>query len=345
MNRLNVKGFSIIEFMIAISLGALLIASAASIYLSGKRTFNSQYGLARLQENARYANFRINQDIRMAGFLGCGNQNSVEITNRIKNPSQILSSTQPIKGYDATNGSFSPSLPSNLSANALAGSDVLEIRMGSSEDALLSSNMNLTNNPIAVHDRLTINAGDILMISNCQVGDVFVAGSNSNSVVITHAANENTSNDLSVAYTTDANVMKYLYYAYYVKNTGRTNASNEPILALMRQDVSGNEDEIAEGVEQMQVRYGVDTNSDRAADQYQTATEVEAGNNWDNVISVNMRLLFATTGNVSTEAQPYTFNGTTTTPSDTKLRREWNSFITLRNRGLPGSPLLAGAAE
>ncbi len=36
--------------------------------------------------------------------------------------------------------------------------------------------MNQSNNPILVFNRLGIQAGDVLMITNCRVGDIFIAG-------------------------------------------------------------------------------------------------------------------------------------------------------------------------
>lgn len=329
------RGLSIVEFMITMTLGALIIAAASSVYLSNKKTNRVQEGLARLQENARFATYQLNYDLRMAGYQGCLNTNTITITNRIKNPSSVTLFDTPIDGFDASGSSFSPALPSNLSGKTLAGSDVLEIRRASSTTIQMKADMTMPNNPVLVYDRKGINAGDVVMISNCSVGDIFIAGANTNGTAITHTSADNTGNDLTVAYTAGTQVMQFLYYAYYIKNTGRTNADNQPVLALVRQDVDGIEEEIAEGVEQMRILYGVDTNADKAVDTTQTATQVQAGNNWNNVISVRINLLFATVENVNDAAQPYVFNGATITPTDRKLRREWTIFVTLRNRGLP----------
>ncbi|KTD21680.1 PilW family protein [Legionella londiniensis] len=329
------EGFSIIEFMVAITLGTLLIATAGSVYLTNKTTFRVQDALARLQENARYANYYLNREIRMAGFQGCASETYVKMTNRVKDPSSVLLYDKPVMGFDGLATSFSPTLPANLSGKPASGTDVVEIRMAANTNVQLRDDMNRTNNPILVYDRLGIRAGEVVMISNCSVGDIFVAGGNTNATAITHTVTNNTSNDLTVAYTAGAHVMRYVYYAFYIKDTGRKNASNQPIYALVRQDINGNEIEIADGVENMQVSYGIDTNNDKAADVYQTASEVNASNNWDKVISLKVNLLFSSIENIINKNQAYQFNGTTYTPTDRKLRREWQTFITLRNRGLP----------
>lgn len=329
------SGFSIVEFMIAITLGALVVATTGSIYLTNKTNYRIQAGLARLQENARYANYFLNYQIRMAGYQGCAGEEFTQVTNRVKNPSPILLYEKPLLGFDGLSASFSPSLPTNLLGKVIPNTDVLEIRMAANTNVQLRDDMNLTNNPVLVYDRLGIQAGEIIMITNCIVGDIFVAGGNTNATAITHTVTENTSNDLSTSYTAGAHVMRYVYYAFYIKNTGRTNANNQPIYALVRQDINGNEVEIVEGVEQMRILYGVDTNDDKAADRYQSATEVNNSNNWNNVISVKINLLFSTIENVASSPQSYQFNGATYTPTDRKLRREWQSFVTIRNRGLP----------
>ncbi|MCP0914305.1 MULTISPECIES: PilW family protein [Legionella] len=335
VNLQPAPGFSIIEFLVAITLGTLIVATAGSIYVSNKATYRVQEGLARLQENARYANYLLNHEIRMAGFQGCSSSNFVKITNRVKNPSKVLAYDTPVMGFDGLSSTFSPNLPANLSGKVATGTDAVEIRMAENTDVQLRDDMNQPNNPVLVYDRLGIRAGEALMISNCVVGDIFIAGGNTNATAITHTVTNNTSNELSTPYTAGSHVMRYVYYAFYITDTGRRNADNQPIYALVRQDLNGNEMEIADGVEQMRVRYGVDTNKDNTADVYQTATEVTNSNNWDNVISLKINLLFSTIENVKNTVQPYQFNGANYTPTDRKLRREWQTFITLRNRGLP----------
>lgn len=329
------KGFSIVELMIAITLGTLLVGTVGSVYMSNKATYRVQEELARLQENGRYANYYLNLQLRMAGYQGCASESFVTMTNRVSDASKVLMYDKPLLGFDGLSSSFSPSLPSNLSGKPAANSDIIEVRMAANTNVQLDDDMNLTNNPIHVYERLNIQAGEVIMISNCKVGDIFVAGSNSNASVITHTNSNNTSNDLSTSYTTGAHIMRYVYYGFYVKNTGRLNTQSQPIYALTRIDINGTEQELVDGVERMRVLYGVDTNDDKTADTYQTASQVEAASNWNKVISLKINLLLASTENVSPQIQSYKFNGATVTPTDRKLRREWETFITLRNRGLP----------
>ncbi len=96
---------------------------------------------------------------------------------------------------------------------------------------------------------------------------------------------------------------------------------------------------IVDGVENMQILYGVDTDGDLYANKYRNANQVGASE-WTSVVSIRIGLLLNTVQNVSTEADTVTFNllGTSvpapaTTDATRFMRR--HSFITtisLRNR-------------
>lgn len=90
---------------------------------------------------------------------------------------------------------------------------------------------------------------------------------------------------------------------------------------------------LVEGVENMQINYGVDADSDGAPDYYGpagTVTPTQMGQ----VVSVRVSLLLSTIDNNVTAAPlAYTYNGATTpVPPDRRIRRVFNSTFTLRNR-------------
>jgi len=69
----DVAGFSLIELMVALTLGLLLSVGMVTLFGATSTTNKVQDALARLQENGRYAVTRINDDLRMAGAQYCGN--------------------------------------------------------------------------------------------------------------------------------------------------------------------------------------------------------------------------------------------------------------------------------
>lgn len=92
---------------------------------------------------------------------------------------------------------------------------------------------------------------------------------------------------------------------------------------------------LIDGVENMQIVYGVDTNGDFSANQFRTATNVTASGQWNNIIAVRIGLLLNTVGNVSyvNDSQNYDLVGTNVTAGADLLRRHrFVTTINLRNR-------------
>lgn len=66
--RQDQRGFTLIEIMLALSLGLLVIAGILQIFASTKTITNLQEQISRVQENGRIATNLLNDNIRMAGY-------------------------------------------------------------------------------------------------------------------------------------------------------------------------------------------------------------------------------------------------------------------------------------
>jgi len=89
---------------------------------------------------------------------------------------------------------------------------------------------------------------------------------------------------------------------------------------------------LIDGIQDMQILYGVDNDGDRAANYYVVANNVA---NMNQVVSVRISLLVVTLDNyLATQPLTYTYNGVTTTPplTDLNIRRIFNTTVALRNR-------------
>ena len=71
MRRAQVRGFTLVEMMIAMTLGLIVLAGVGWVYFGTMRTYRTHDGLSRMQEGARYAFELISHDLRMAGVAGC----------------------------------------------------------------------------------------------------------------------------------------------------------------------------------------------------------------------------------------------------------------------------------
>lgn len=98
------RGLSLLELLVATTLGALLTVALTQLFASGARANAAHTGQARLQESARHALGFLGDAIRGAGFFGCGGAvpgNSLRGDWR-----QIveLDLTRPVEGFDGVAG-------------------------------------------------------------------------------------------------------------------------------------------------------------------------------------------------------------------------------------------------
>ena len=118
--------------------------------------------------------------------------------------------------------------------------------------------------------------------------------------------------------------------------TGSLHRYHTRVYTISGSSLTLNGDQLIEGVENMQILYGVDTGADRIPDTYMTADNVTAGSNWDNVVGVKVALLFATvTPNyeVPKDDNTYTLLGQVIPAANDNLRRRvFNFSVQLRNR-------------
>jgi len=337
-------GFTLVELMIAMLLGAFLIGGIMQIFLGSRQTYRMQENLSRLQENGRFVMDFISRDNRMMGFQGCVSRSIVP--NIIIDPKNPNPNPAPAT---LAGGLSSPLVGSNNVANnwsvgacgaanaCVAGTDAITYHFGAGCGGYLTGNMGTVNANIQIPaaNSCNINMYDVLMLSDCGSSDIFIAtsaSSGSGVQTIAHANNQNTTNNLSKLYGSDAEVLVFRSYSFFIRN----NTDGEP--ALWRLDnakptSTTNPIELVEGIENMQILYGADTDAtpDGAANYYVAAGTT--GLNMNQVVSIRVSVLVRSI-NDGLAAQPvaYTYNGSTVTPTDRRIRRVFTSTIALRNR-------------
>ncbi|MBU2571929.1 MAG: PilW family protein [Gammaproteobacteria bacterium] len=333
-------GMTLIEIMISLLIGAFLLGGVLQIFVNTKQTYRMQEGLSRLQENGRFALEFLTHDIRMAGYLGCISR-SATITNTLNDPSNYLYDfTIPVQGseWDDANSTWDP-LEDTSITSPLNGSDIITIRRVNPNGAIVSQHPG-GNPPGSADLKLSSNPGlndcDIVIVSDCEAAAVFQItnfnAANNNNVV------HNTGNVCPApgpGNATQALGKSYeggeLFLAQTISYYIRTNPNNQP--ALYRRINSEDAQELVEGIEEMHIRYGVDTNGDGTVNQYIRADAVDAAGIWNTVASVRISLLaLSIDDNLTAQPVDYTYNGATVTPADRRLRRVFNSTIAVRNR-------------
>jgi type IV pilus assembly protein PilW len=69
--NLRSAGFSLVELMVAMVIGLIITFAVVQIFTTGRTTYQTDEGLARVQENGRFAAEFLSNDIRQAGDIGC----------------------------------------------------------------------------------------------------------------------------------------------------------------------------------------------------------------------------------------------------------------------------------
>lgn len=330
------------------TLGLVTIAAIGWIYLGTTQTYRSQDALARLQEGARYAFEIMSNDLRMTGTTGCSYTKSVNVISNYATRWYTNPLEQPVV-----------SLEKNGSAGTVTElSDALGVlRADVSREYVVQSHNSGTAQftLMAAHD---LTNGALLMATDCDLVSVFQA-SGATTPNVNHAASGSPGNSTAnlgtggAAYTFGANSRIYRLSAntYYVAS----NPAGEPALFRLRPTgatAMPTAEELVEGVQDLQISYGVDTDAtpdgeanfvdpDGDGDPYLKGDQVNtaavpganAQERWARVVSIRISLLMRTTeNNVAPSAQSYTYNGAAVTAGDRRLRKVFTHVIKMRNR-------------
>jgi len=76
-SRRQAAGLSLIELMIALLIGTILVMGLVQVFSASRSAYQLSQGIARNQENARFALDFLSRDLRMVGHAGCVNDQSL----------------------------------------------------------------------------------------------------------------------------------------------------------------------------------------------------------------------------------------------------------------------------
>jgi len=367
-------GFTLVELMIAVALSAILLNGVIQLFVSSKQSYRVADGLGRMQETARYALDVLAQDIRQAGFLPCRiSKNSAgidQVANVLNdNDGKFDFFGTPIQGFEGSVSTFPAEFPvvGSTPANRLAGSDGLRLLKGGSDVYSVVS-----HNPPSAQFKLnashSIEDGDILLVCDHENASIFqVTNANQANVTIVHNSGTGTPGNCSKflgyagpgdcnvddhAYGTGSQVVSFDSIIYYIgpslsnEDSGRNIPDTN---SLYRRSLGNNNgtnqfgaaQELVEGIETMQIVYGVAATPNGAAIRYTSANNIPAAE-WANVVSVRIGLLLHTPEEVADTNDTRSYGivgtsvssqGTVSYPTDRRQRYVFSETIQIRNRG------------
>ena len=329
-----VRGLSLVELMVALVVGLLLTAGAISVFLSNKRTHEVTSGLSRLQENARFALETMLRDLRMAGGVGCVHNVGATTNNAMdldrkpdSGPRGVLwdlgvpvsPPDQPpgvgVEGLDNVRPGTSlwsawasPSVKDKSPEDTspiIAGTDAVTVRylegLGQRAEGTVSN--------ISVEGTPGVFAEDYAGLVDCSTGVLFkVSQASGTTVTSASPTSSSAARYFQATATNDFYPRLFrLHAARYYVGAGSAGPDSRSLhrQTLRWEDKNGNgahdpgevsvvDDELASGVEDMQILYGIASGD--APEAYVSAGEarLDTPEEWRSVVSIRLELTLRT---------------------------------------------------
>lgn len=363
----RMAGLSLIELMVALLISTILTLGLVEVFAASRAAYQMSEGLARVQENGRFAMDYLQRDLRMVGHFGCVNDQAHKLktghfsVHTAAGVGAPLDFSRSIQGFEAngtapgqtlnvgapTSG-WTPGLPAHLAAlGPRAGSDIVMLRFLRSSGAPITGIATggaSTTLRVELDDWQNLKEEGVANptlfgMADCTYVDVFPGVGN-------EAMGTATAN-VAIDRYTSGNVSLYRAeaIAYYVAN----GASGRPALWRARWNAAGaaQAEELVEGIESLQLLYGQDQSVDVSdftgfiANQVTAATigsaaGVAGEEAWRRVGLVQVAVV-ASSVNPATSpgavaAGPFALGVEVNAPDDGRYRTTYESTVAIRNR-------------
>ncbi|MCC5452647.1 PilW family protein [Rheinheimera sp. UJ51] len=292
------QGLSLVELMIAMTLGLLVTGGVLGIFMANQQTYQVNQTISAIQENSRAVFQLMARDIRSAGFSGCTNSTVMANTlNSNPNTDWWASWNNGIRGFD-------DGQPTSFNPARVPGTDAIQVMYGGGRSINVEAHTANSANFKVNKDNHGIKEGDIIVACDSAHTAIFqVTNANQNNGTIVHNTGKGTPGNCTkllgfpvlcdgtglkgtpYEFTSNAMMMSLQSQAWYVGVNPRNTNS------LYRVDIQdGNPiyEEIIDGVEELNFRYLRSGNT-----AYQTANDINniGVDEWANVIAVEIELI------------------------------------------------------
>lgn len=353
-------GFALVELLVALVISLFLLAGMIQLFIGNRQAYRFQSAMSRVQENGRFALEILSRDIRMIDFTGCPPSNTV--VNVLNNPTTWWENfgVGSLVGYEGTEDTFPGKAIGTNPRDRVEGTDAA-VFLGSSGGYFITATAptatppTFTLNQLDKPDGGSLGLGDIVIICDAQRTSIFqITAVDTNASTIAHAidvvtpgnstANLFPSNIPDSYVPNESTLIDFVPNAFYVgvSSSGNSQSLYRLQLQVTTAGVASMEaQELIDGVMDMQIVYGEDTNNDQIADHYVDASDVAAAD-WPNIMSVRVSLLLASLdNNVVNQEQTVFFpedtgssttSGRSFTASDRRLYQTFSTTVGIRNR-------------
>lgn len=351
--------------MIALLISLLIVAAVGYIYIGNRAALRTQTADSRMTDSARIALDFLSRDLRQSAKLGCTRPEAENLFGGIAltatlpflsaaNATQLNEILQQnftppvrwiepgtlIRAFDNGVGYVGP--PLSDTSPRRPNTDVVQIIKAAQTGSHLIASMPAFNSnaPLASPLPGAIAAGQqLFVISDCDRTEIVRASVNDavgapGGSLSFNAAGWNTNRGLSKPYGVGATVSLFEPVIYMIQNASTNAEVRTPRLVRLGINATGAWNTqpliIADGIEDLQIRFGVATAGTDGPDRYMTPTEIDAAGAelWRNVRSAEISLVvISEQANTATNATARVND----TGSDTRLRQRIVQTVSLRN--------------
>ena len=328
-------GLSLIELMVAMLISLILLGGVLQVFLSSKDMYRTNTAVSRVQEAGRFATEFIAFDVRQAGYKGeclSDPQNQLDLGKYSENEANAYSTTPAIQGWDNKKPSF---FEASDAGRDNTDSFVVKYAGGGTEFVPNGTNKAGDGN-LGVKGDTGAYSGQIVLIANSTGCDIFQNTNNQNASTFQTSGNNekpgNTKIGMSQAYNSPFTAHVLRSHTYYIRNNpGRLPSLVRKVLSPSRTD-----EELVEGIIDMQVSYGLDQDGDRLADIYVKAGTHNLNENgtgdWDKVVSARVSILsISPETNVLEEPQQFIYPAVVGIDRDDEYARYENGTVTIKH--------------
>ena len=325
------SGYSMLELLVAMTMGILILASAVTMQVSNRTDFRNTASELQMKTNAKLAAEFIGNSLRSVGSMGCrtvaayeggkgaGERSESSYNISLNDPGGLpwanFNAGHEIQGYQAVGAGWVPTPHPTLGLTGmLPGSDALTLRGTIGESYVLQirnpgDTAYFLNIPAGTDVRIAQN--NFAVASTCKDAEIFRVTSSDAVIdtgVIGRAAGGGADeNEFGVCNYNDGCIFSDIHgelsrvatLTYYVANNDRG------VPTLFRGIDGDTPSPLVEGVERMKIDYGIE-NDQRArnvASRYLTASQIQSTCNtpmsvpvsenclWPSVVSVRVSLI------------------------------------------------------
>jgi type IV pilus assembly protein PilW len=283
-----------VELLVALALTGMLLAGVVAIFLGWRSSSEVDERLAKIQERGQEALELLSAGIRTAGFQGCSQSPAHVHSSLLDAADPRWNFTgAPLQGYDAAgDGQWTPALPAPLQQSGLAPSDIILLRGPPSGAAPMSVRESMARPDAPIRMRTApdaiLQAGDVAMIYTCDAVSYFAVSSvTQGNILHTVTAADDTGpgnavDSLQYAFGVGAEILPMESSVFYVAAS-----ANTAVPSLWRRVGNSAPRQMIQGVEDMQLRFGLDIDNEGIVDDYVPASDIS---DWSSVKSVSITL-------------------------------------------------------